>query len=92
MKIKQKIVARAVQQLIGQLSFDELSKIYKAEQDANHACMQLGMSAQIATQDKAQTVAREIIEGLSDYQIDQMGHELKLSARDLTKYTAEVAA
>ena len=92
MEIKRKIVARAAQRLIGLLSFDELTAIYKAEQNAEHASAQLGMSAQIATQDTARTVAREIMEGLSDYQIDQMGHELKLSARDLTKYTAEVAA
>ena len=91
MEIKRKIVARAVQRLIGLLSFDELTELYEAEQNAQHASMQLGMSAQIATQDTARTVAREIIEGLSDYKIDQMGHELKLSARDLTKYTAEVA-
>ena len=76
MKIKRKIVARAVQRLIGLLTFDELTAIYKAEQNAKHACAHLGMSAQIATQDTVLTVAREIVEGLSDYQIDQMGHEL----------------
>lgn len=92
MEIKRKIVARAVLRLIGQLTFDELTAIYNAEKDAKHASMQLGMSAQIATQDKARTVAREITGGLSDYQIDQMAHELQVSARDLTKYTAEVAA
>ena len=87
MEIKRKIVARAAQRFIGLLTFDELTAIYKAEQKATYACAQLGMSAQIATQDSARTVARDIIEGLSDYQIDQMGHELRLSGRDLTLYT-----
>jgi hypothetical protein len=92
MEIKRKIVARAVLRLIGQLTFDELTAIYKAEQNSRHASAQLGMNAQIAAQDTAQTVTREIVEGLSAYQIDEMGRELKLSVRDLTKYTAEVAA
>lgn len=91
MTIKRKIAARAAQRLIGLLSFDQLTAIYKAEQNAYHACAQLGMSAQIATQDTARTVAREIMEGLSDYQIDQIGGELRLSARDLNKYTAMAA-
>ena len=91
MEIKRKIVVRAVHRLIGLLSFDELTELYEAQQNAWQASHHLGMSAQIAAQDTAQTVAREIIEGASDYTIDQMGHELKLSARDLTQYTAEVA-
>ena len=76
MKIKRKIVAAALQRLIGLLTFDELTAIYKAEQNAKHACAHLGMNAQIAAHDTVLTVAREIVEGLSDYQIDQMGREL----------------
>ena len=92
MQIKRKIVADAVWLLIRDLSLDELTAIYKAQQNVEHAINHLGMNTQIAATNTAQTVAREIIEGLYDYQIDQMGHQLKLAARDLTKYTAEVAA
>tara|TARA_R110002020_G_scaffold31377_1_gene97880 strand:- start:2096 stop:2407 length:312 start_codon:yes stop_codon:yes gene_type:complete len=91
MDIKRKIVARAAQRIIGLLSFDELTAIYKAEQNARHASFNLGISSQLAAQDISRTVARETIQGLSDYKIDQMAHELKLSARDLSKYTAEVS-
>ena len=90
MKIKRKIVARAVNRLMGMLSFDELTELYEAQQNVWQASYHLGMSAQIAAHETAQTVAREIIEGASDSTINQMGYELKLSARDLTQYAAEV--
>ena len=90
MNIKRKIIAAATQRIIGQLALDELTAVYKAEQNAWHASQQLGISAQCAAQDVSRTVVREIVEGLSQYKIDQIGHNLQLSARDLAKYTAEV--
>jgi hypothetical protein len=91
-ELKRKIISDTVQRLIGQLSLEDLAAIYEAEQDAWHASAQLGISSQIAAQDYARTVTREIIAGLDDYSIDRMEQNLKVSARDLAKYTAEVAA
>ena len=91
-ELKRKIISETVQRLLGQLSLQELTAIQKAEQNAWHASAQLGISSQIAAQDTARTVTREIIAGLSDYKIEGMESDLKISARDLAKYTAEVAA
>ncbi len=91
-ELKRKIISDTVQRLIGQLSLEDLAAIYKAEQNAWHASAQLGMSSQIAAQDTARTVTREIVAGLTDYKIERMEQNLKVSARDLAKYTAEVAA
>ena len=91
-ELKRKIISDTVQRLIGQLSLEDLTEIYKAEQNAWHASAQLGMSSQIAAQDTARTVTREIVAGLTDYKIERMEQNLKVSARDLAKYTAEVAA
>jgi len=91
-ELKRKIISDTVQRLIGQLSLEDLTEIYKAEQNAWHASAQLGMSSQIAAQDTARKVTREIIADLADYKIDRMEQNLKVSARDLAKYTAEVAA
>ena len=91
-ELKRKIISDTVQRLIGQLSLEDLTAIYEAEQNAWRASAQLGISSQIAAQDCARTVTREIIAGLSDYKINRMEQELKVSARDLAKYTAEVAA
>jgi len=90
MDIKRKIVAGAAQRIIGLLSLDELTAIYKAEQNARHASFNLGISSQLAAKNISRTVARETILGLSDYKIDQMSHQLKLSARDLTKLQDQI--
>ena len=90
--LKRKIISEAVQCLISQLSLEELTAIQKAEQNAFHASAQLGMSSQIAAQGTARTVTREIVAGLTDYKIERMEQDLKISARDLAKYTAEVEA
>jgi hypothetical protein len=92
MEIKRKIISGAVQRLIGQFSLDDLTAIYKAEQNSHHASAQLGINAQIAAQDSAQTLIREIVAGLSDYKIDRMESNIKTSARDLARYKAEVTA
>ena len=84
-----KIISRAFQRLIGQLDLEDLTALYKAKQNAWHASAHLGINSQIATQECSQTVMREIIAGLSDYKIDRMEQELKVSARELAKYTAE---
>jgi len=91
-ELKRKIISDTVQRLIGQLSLEDLTEIYKAEQNAWHASAQLGMSSQIAAQDTARKVTREIIADLADYKIDRMEQNLKVSARDLAKYTAEATA
>lgn len=86
--LKRRIISETVQRLIGQLSLEELTAIQKAEQNAWHASAQLGMSSQIAAQDTARTVTREIIAGLTDYNIERMEQDLKISARDLTALAA----
>ena len=86
--LKRKIISEAVQRLISQLSLEELTAIQKAEQNAFHASAQLGMSSQIAAQDTARTVTREIVAGLTDYKIERMEQDLKISARDLTALAA----
>ena len=91
-ELKRKIISDTVQRLIGQLSLEDLAAIHKAQQNAWHASAQLGMSSQIAAQDTARTVTREIVAGLTDYKIERMEQDLKISARDLAKYTAEVEA
>ena len=91
-ELKRKIISDTVQRLIGQLSLEDLAAIHKAQQNAWHASAQLGMSSQIAAQDTARTVTREIVAGLTDYKIERMEQNLKVSARDLAKYTAEATA
>ena len=88
-EFRRKIISEAVQRLIGQLDLEDLTAIYKAEQNAWHASFNLGISSQIAAQDCARTVTREIIAGLSDYKLNRMEQDLKVSAKDLAKYTAD---
>ncbi len=84
-EIRRSIISEAMQRIIGQLSLDQLKAIYEAEENALRASQQLGISAQIAAQDAARTVTREIFAGLSDYSIDRMEQDIKVSARDLNK-------
>ena len=86
--LKRKTISETVQRLISQLSLEELTAIHKAEQNAWRASAQLGMSSQIAAQDTARTVTREIIAGLADYKIERMEQDLKISARDLVALAA----
>ena len=84
-ELRRKIISEAVQRLIGQLDLEDLTAIYKAEQNAWLASAHLGISSQLAAQDTARTVTREIIAGLSDYKLNRMEQELKVSARALAK-------
>ncbi len=84
-EIKRSIISDAMQRIIGQLSLDQLKAIYEAEQNAWHASAHLGNSAQIAAQDVSRTVTREIFTGMSDYLIDRMEQDIKVSARDLER-------
>ena len=86
MELRTKIIAAAVQRIIGQLSFDTLTAIHEAQAFEVHARDQ-STSAQVRSRNAASTLTRELIEQLSEYQLDQIEAQLKLASRDLLKYT-----
>jgi hypothetical protein len=81
---KREAIAQTLGRTLGRLSLKDLKKIHDAEMNAWHASMQLGNSAQVAAQNNARTVSREIIAGLSDYHIDRIFHDLKTTIREVT--------
>ena len=88
MDIKRKIVASLAQRFISLLTLEQLKRIKAVEENSKHASYQLSLNAQIAAQDTAKAVSREIVGGLYDNQFEEIENALLLALTHLEAHTS----